>query len=67
MKKRVLKSIATILIGSLDFFAAILYGYAINKITGSPPDKGAEILILIAFIIYTTGQALQIFKSGVCD
>lgn len=64
LQKRVLKGMLTLSIGILDLCAAILYSYAVNKITGSIPDRGAEILILIAVITYIIAQGVQIFNAG---
>ncbi len=63
LSKRVRKAIITISIGLLDLLAAILYSYAINKITGNPPDKSSEVLILLATITCITGLILQICST----
>ncbi len=64
LQKKVLRGIFTISIGMLDLCAAILYGYAINKITETIPDKSAEILISLAAILYAIAQVVQIFNAG---
>ncbi len=50
-------------ISLLDLLAAILHSYAINKITGNPPDKSSEVLILLATITCIAGLILQIFST----
>jgi hypothetical protein len=44
--------------------AALLYSYAINKISANPPEKGAEILIVFAIVIYVISLLIKVFYTG---
>lgn len=62
--KTLLKMLTSIVISLLMLFSGLLYTYAINKLTGTPPDSGAETLLGFAVWIYVISIVLQLINAG---
>jgi hypothetical protein len=59
-----LKMFVAIVVSLLMLFSGLLYTYAINKLTGTPPDSGAIFLLYLAIAIYVISVVLQLANAG---
>lgn len=62
--KFLLKGFIAVCLGLLTLLSALIYTYAINKLTGTSPDKGANSLLNLAIGIYIISLIVQVCVGG---